>query len=75
MKLKNKLRKRLFPILSERKLNLGDEIFFQKIKIGKVLINDPLPFAIIKLFDPNFSEFKDKEINTSENKFRIIEKF
>ena len=75
MKLKNKLRKKLFPIQSEQKLNLGDEIFFQNIKIGKILINDPLPFAIIKLFDPDFSEFKDKEINNSRNKFKIINKF
>ena len=73
MKLKNKLKKRLLPILSEQKLNLGDEIFFDNIKIGKILISDPLPFAIIKLFDPDFSEFKDKEINTSKNKFRIID--
>ena len=75
MKLKNKLKKRLFPIRSEQKLNLGDEVFFQNIMIGKILISDPLPFAIIKLFDPDFSEFKDKEINTFKNRFRIIEMF
>ena len=38
---------------------------FNNNKIGKVLINGPYPFALIKLYDPEFSEFKDKKLSFS----------
>ena len=41
---------------------------FNNLKIGKVLIDKPYPFALIKLFDPEFSEFKDKEIKSGNLK-------
>ena len=72
MKLKNKLRRRLFPIKSSHKLEVGDELIFNNLKIGKILISEPYPFALIKLFDPEFSNFKDKEIETSKGKVRIM---
>ena len=61
MKLKNKLRRRLLPISSTEKLKLGDEIKFNdKIKIGKILIDGPYPFGLVKLIDPNLKNFKIK---------------
>ena len=42
-------------------------------RIGKVLINEEYPFALIKLFDPDFSEFKDKELLVDNNVSRIIQ--
>ena len=62
MKLKNKLRRRLLPISSNEKLNIGDELTFNDIKIGKILIDQPYPFGLIKVIDPNLEEFKNKEI-------------
>ena len=59
MKLKEKLRRRLLPISSTEKLNLGEEIFYNKTKIGKILIEQPYPFGLIKVIDPNLNEFKD----------------
>ena len=38
----------------------------------KILINDPYPFALIKLFDPDYSNFKNKEIDTINGKAKII---
>jgi len=65
IKLKNKLTKRLFPInIINGKLHEGEVIFSNENEIGKVLINNEYPFALIKFLDKNFdenSEFKTKE--------------
>ncbi len=65
IKLKNKLSKRLFPInLINGKLYEGESIYNKDIEIGKVLINEEYPFALIKYLDKNFEEnieFKTKE--------------
>ncbi len=72
MKLKNKLRKRLMPIASSEKLDLGDELSYKNLKVGKILINDPYAFALIKMFDPNFKDFSDKELLANSKKCKII---
>ena len=72
MKLKDKLRKKLLPIKSEKKLKIGSDVNFRDSKVGTVLINEPYPFALIKLFDPDFSEFKDKDLLVDNSKSRII---
>ena len=65
IKLKNKLSKRLMPIkIIEGKLNEGESIFNNENEIGKVLIDNDYPFALIKFLDENFDEkleFKTKE--------------
>jgi|TARA_B110000444_G_C18798941_1_gene576386 folate-binding protein YgfZ len=66
MKLKNKIRRRLFSINSEKELSIGSEIYFNEKSVGKVLINKPYAFALIKLFDPDIDSFS-KEKLTSEN--------
>ena len=48
---------------------------FGEIKIGKILINKPYPFALVKLFDPDFSEFNDKDISINDNKAKLINIF
>ena len=59
IKLKNKLSKRLFPIeIINGKLNENDAIFANDTEIGKVLINDDYPFALIKFLDKNFDKNK-----------------
>ena len=72
MKLKNKLRRKLLPLKSNEKLGIDSDITFNKINIGKVLINEPYPFGLIKLFDPNFLDFKNKEILADNKKVIII---
>ena len=65
IKLKNKLSKRLFPInIINGKLHQGESIYKNEIEIGKVLIDNDYPFALIKYLDKNFDEkhkFKTKE--------------
>ena len=72
MKLKNKLRRKLIPIKSDQKLKIGEELTFKNSIVGKILINDPFPFALIKLFDPNFSDFKNQDLNSLNGKVRIL---
>ena len=72
IKLKNKLSKRLFPIkLINGKLQEGESIYNKDSEIGKVLINEEYPFALIKYLDKNFEEnieFKTKEASININK-------
>ena len=49
-------------VKTENDIKIGDEIKFNDSVIGKVLIDKPYPFALIKLFDPEFSIFKDKKL-------------
>ena len=72
MKLKEKLRRRLLPISSTEKLNLGEEIFYNKTKIGKILIEHPYPFGLIKIIDPNIEEFEKKELLANNKKCKIL---
>ena len=60
IKLKNKLTKRLLPIkLISGKLTEDAPIYTNDIEIGKVLINNEYPFALIKYLDDNFKEDND----------------
>ena len=72
MKLKNKLRRKLLPIQSDFKLTIGNEITCDKIVIGKVLIGGHFPFALIKVFEPNLDELRNKEITIDNKKIKII---
>ena len=72
IKLKNKLSKRLFPInVLNGKLHEGESIYNNEIEIGKVLIDNDYPFALIKYLNENYDEkanFKTKEASININK-------
>jgi len=73
MKLKNKLRRRLLPVSSSEELNIGDEITFNNIKIGKILIDKPYPFGLIKVLEPNLEDFKDKKLLANNKECKILD--
>ena len=73
MRLKNKLRKKLLPIKSQKRLKIGSAVNFNNFKIGTLLINEPYPFALIKLIDPDYSEFKDKDLSVDNNRSKIVQ--
>ena len=55
IKLKNKLSKRLLPInIVKGELTLGESIYYNNNEIGKVLIENEYPFALVKYLDENF---------------------
>ena len=65
IKLKNKLSKRLLPInIVNGELTEGESIYYNENEIGKVLIDNDYPFALIKYLDENFngkSDFNTKK--------------
>jgi folate-binding protein YgfZ len=71
IKLKKKLSKRLLPIkLVDGKLSEDEKIYNNEVEIGKVLINEGYPFALIKFLDKNFDK---KQILKGKNgKFQIL---
>ena len=70
IKLKNKLSKRLLAInLISGKLTEGSPIYANDIEIGKVLIDDEYPFALIKYLDDNFN--KDDDLKSKNAVLRI----
>jgi len=72
MKLKNKLRKKLLPIVSKESLKIGSEITLDGNQIGKLLIANPYPFGLINTFDKKISELKNKEILVGKQRAKII---
>ena len=70
IKLKNKLSKRLLPIdLIEGELNKDDVIYNKNYEIGKVLLHNKYPFALIKYLDDNFNQ--KNALQTKKAKFKI----
>ncbi len=53
--------------------NLGDEITFNDIKIGKILIDQPYPFGLIKVLEPNLEDFKDKVLLANNKECKILD--
>ena len=71
IKLKNKLSKRLLPIeIIEGTLLEGEKIYNNDIEIGKILINEEYPFALIKYLDKNF--YKDQTYKTKNGSLKVI---
>tara|TARA_B100000886_G_scaffold335418_1_gene292455 strand:- start:1651 stop:2532 length:882 start_codon:yes stop_codon:yes gene_type:complete len=72
MRLKNKLRRKLMAISSSERLNVGEELTYKNYKVGKIMIDKPYAFALIKMFDPSFKEFENKELTINNKKCKIL---
>ena len=71
IKLKNKLSKRLLPIeIISGKLSREEKIFNNDVEIGKILINEDYPFALIKYLDKNFD--KNQIFKCKNGTFKIF---
>ena len=71
IKLKDKLLKRLLPIeIIDGVLSENEKIVNNDVEIGKVLINENYPFAIIKYLDKNFD--KNKIFKSKNGLFKIF---
>ena len=72
IKLKNKLSKRLLPIqVIKGELNENASIHSGDIEIGKVLINNEHPFALVKYLDDNFNEKNEFKSENAVLKIKI----
>ena len=70
IKLKNKLNKRLFAIkVLDGEIN-SEEITSEEKNIGKLLINNKNPFALLKLEDKSFNF--DKDLKCGDAKIKVL---
>ena len=61
----------MYTSLFDGKLDEGETVYCNEIEIGKILINEEYPFALIKYLNENFDEkanFKTKEALININK-------
>ena len=71
IKLKDKLSKRLLPIeIIDGQLDEDEKIYNNDVEIGKVLINQEYPYALIKYLDKNFK--KDQIYKSKNGSFKIL---
>ena len=71
IKLKDKLSKRLLPIeIINGQLDEDEKIYNNDVEIGKVLINQEYPYALIKYLDKNFN--KDQIYKSKNGSFKIL---
>jgi len=73
IKLRNKLRKRILPIKK-----ISGDVFENNIikykdkEIGKIIIDSPYVFGLIKIVDPDLSEFVNEDLICKNSKVKIL---
>ena len=73
IKLRNKLRRRILPILKiTGKISENDVIKYKDQEIGKIMIDKPYSFALIKVVDPDLKEFDNVELLCGTSKVKIL---
>jgi folate-binding protein YgfZ len=71
IRLKNKLSKRLLPVeIIDGKLDEDETVYCNDVEIGKILINEEYPFALIKFLNENFN--KDLTLKSKNGLFKIF---
>ena len=73
IKLRNKLRRRILPVVKiSGKIRENDTIKFKGLEVGKIIIDKPYSFAIIKVVEPSLKEFANNELVCGESKVKVI---
>jgi len=73
IKLRNKLRRRIMPVHKiSGEIFENDIIKYKNNEIGKVMIDKPYPFALIKVTDQDFKEFTNTELECGSSKVKIL---
>jgi folate-binding protein YgfZ len=73
IKLRNKLRRRILPIKKiSGEIFENDIIKYKDVEIGKIMIDKPYPFGLIKVVDPDLIEFVEIELVCGDSKVKII---
>ena len=73
IKLRNKLRRRILPVQEiTGKISANDIIKYKDVEIGKVMIDKPYSFALIKVVDPDLKEFTNTELMCGKSKIKIL---
>ena len=73
IKLRNKLRRRILPIQKiTGKISENDIIKYKDSEIGKILIDKPYSFALVKIIEPDLNEFINTELICGKSKVKIL---
>tara|TARA_Y100000590_G_scaffold415737_1_gene513897 strand:- start:21 stop:911 length:891 start_codon:yes stop_codon:yes gene_type:complete len=73
IKLRNKLRRRILPIQKiTGEISENDIIKHREKEVGKIIINEPYPFALVKVVDPDLKEFVNTELTCKNSKIKIL---
>ena len=73
IKLRNKLRRRVLPVQEVKGEVLENDIIqYKDIEIGKIMIDKPHPFALVKVVDPDLKEFNNIELKCGNSKIKIL---
>jgi len=73
IKLRNKLRRRILPVKKiSGEILENDIIKYRDIEVGKIVIDKPYSFALIKVVDPDIKEFINTELACGKSKVKIL---
>jgi len=73
IKLRNKLRRRILPVkIISGEILENDIIKYKDIEVGKIVIDKPYSFALIKVVDPDIKEFINTELACGKSKVKIL---
>jgi len=73
IKLRNKLRRRILPIQKiSGEISENDVIRYKNSDIGKILMDKPYSFALVKVVEPDLKEFTNTELMCGKSKVKIL---
>jgi len=73
IKLRNKLRRRILPVQKiTGEISENDIIKYKDSEIGKIMIDKPYSFALIKVIEPDLKEFTNTELTCGKSKVKIL---
>ena len=73
IKLRNKLRRRILPVQKiSGDVSENDVIKYKDHDVGKIMIDKPYSFALIKVVEPNLKEFINIELMCGNSKVKIL---
>ena len=73
IKLRNKLRRRILPVQKiTGEIYENDIIKYKDNDIGKIMIDKPYSFALVKVVDPHLNEFNNNELVCGNSKIKIL---
>ena len=73
IKLRNKLRRRILPVQKiTGEISENDIIKYKDGEIGKILIDKPYSFALVKVVEPDLNDFANIELTCGKSKVKIL---
>ncbi|MDP7197919.1 MAG: tRNA-modifying protein YgfZ, partial [SAR202 cluster bacterium] len=73
IKLRNKLRRRILPVEKiSGQVVTNDIIKYKDSEVGKIMIDKPYSFALVKVVEPGLKEFTNTELMCGKSKVKIL---